>query len=50
MNQLDGSVAAGKKMKGVIGYELPSDWKELEIHYTSDLWSSSSIIFVTGNG
>ena len=29
-NQLDGTVAPGKKMNGVIGYEVPADWKELE--------------------
>lgn len=32
-NQLDGTVAAGKKMTGVVGYEVPSDWKELEIQF-----------------
>lgn len=30
-NQLDGSVASGKKMNGVIAYEVPKDWKELEL-------------------
>lgn len=48
-DQLDGSVAAGKKMKGVVGYEVPTDWKELEIQYTVDLLSSSKIIFVATN-
>ncbi len=45
-NQLDGNVAAGKKMNGVIAYELPSDWKELEINFTPDFWSSKDITFV----
>ncbi len=49
-DQLDGSVAAGKKMKGVIGYELPSDWKELEVHYTPDILDNDKIIFVATNG
>lgn len=48
-DQLDGSVAAGKKMKGVVGYEIPADWKELEIQYTPDLLSSSKIVFVATN-
>lgn len=48
-DQLDGSVAAGKKMKGVIGYEVPVDWKELEIQYTLDLLSSDKIVFVATN-
>lgn len=37
-SQLDGSVAAGKKMNGVIAYEVPADWKELEINFTPDFW------------
>ncbi len=37
-NQLDGTVAAGKKIKGVIGYEVPVNWEELEIIYTPDLF------------
>ena len=48
-DQLDGSVAAGKKMKGVVGYEVPADWKELEIHYITDLLSSNKIVFVATN-
>lgn len=48
-DQLDGAIAAGKKMKGVVGYEVPSDWKELEIHYALDVWSSSKIVFVATN-
>jgi len=47
--QLDGSVAPGKKMKGVVGYEVPEDWKELEVRYTIDILSSSKIIFVATN-
>lgn len=45
-NQLDGSVAAGKKMNGVIGYEIPVDWDELEINFTPDFWSGKEIVFV----
>lgn len=47
--QLDGTVAAGKKMKGVVGYELPIDWTELEVHYIPDLLSSNKIVFVANN-
>lgn len=28
---MDGALAAGKKIKGALSYELPKDWKELEI-------------------
>ena len=43
--QLDGQVAAGKKMNGVIGYEVPADWNELEIRFTPDFWSGKEIVF-----
>ena len=45
-NQLDGTVAAGKKFNGVIGYEVPTDWSELEIRFTPNFWSGKDIIFV----
>lgn len=44
-NQLDGTIAPGKKMNGVIGYEVPADWKNLEIHFTDNVWSSSKFKF-----
>lgn len=37
--QLDGKVAAGKKMNGVIAYEVPKNWKELEISINPDVMS-----------
>lgn len=45
-NQLDGTVAAGKKFNGVIGYEVPADWSELEVRFTPDFWSGKDIVFV----
>ena len=48
-NQLDGTVAPGKKMNGVIGYEVPKDWQEIEMVFTPDFWSSKSITFVATN-
>ena len=44
-NQLDGTIAAGKKMNGVIGYEVPADWKDIEIHFTDNVWSSNKFKF-----
>ena len=38
-NPLDGTVAPGKKMNGVIGYEVPKDWSTFEVHFTPDFWS-----------
>ncbi len=47
--QLDGTIAAGKKMNGVIAYELSKDWKQLEINFTPDVWSSKDITFIANN-
>ena len=48
-NQLDGTVAPGKKFKGVIGYEVPADWGELEVRFTPDFWYGKEIVFVANN-
>ena len=47
--QLDGTVAAGKKMKGVIGYEVPVNWSELEVHFKPNVWNSKDITFIATN-
>ena len=47
--QLDGTVGVGKKFRGVIGYEVPKDWKKLEIKFTPDVWSDTKITFVAEN-
>lgn len=44
-HQLDGTVASGKKMNGVIGYQAPSNWSEIEIRFTPDFWADQDIIF-----
>ena len=49
-NQLDGTVAPGKKFNGVIGYEVPADWQKLEVHYTPDFFNGKDIVFVANNG
>ena len=43
--QLDGTVAAGKKMNGVIGYEADPGWSDIEIRFTPNFWSGKEIIF-----
>lgn len=48
-SQLDGSVAAGKKMSGVVGYEVPNNWETLEIRFTPDFWSGKSITFIANH-
>ena len=46
---LDGSVAPGKKMKGEIGFEVPKDWKEMELQIKLNLWSDEKLVFVIQN-
>lgn len=46
VEQLDGSVGPGKKIKGVVGYEIPEKWKELNISYSPSLLSSNEASFV----
>ena len=48
-NQLDGTVAAGKKMNGIVGYEASADWQEFEIVFTPNFWNGKNITFVTNN-
>lgn len=45
-NQLDGTIAAGKKLKGWIGWEVPADYQNMEIHFTDNVWSSNKFVFV----
>lgn len=47
--QLDGDIAAGKKMKGAIVYQVPKKWKELEVNVTPGFWSEENIKFVAKN-
>ena len=44
-NQLDGTVAAGKKLKGTVGYQAPSDWSTVELHFSPSVWSGKDIVF-----
>jgi len=39
---MDGGLAKGKKLKGSLAYELPKDWKELEIHMDLTLLTLST--------
>lgn len=44
--QLDGNVAVGKKISGVITYEVPTDWKQMEVSFTPSFWSGKAIKFI----
>ena len=41
----DGTIAPGKKMDGMVGFEVPKDWKTIEIHFKDDVWSNSKFKF-----
>ena len=44
-NQLDGSVAAGKKMNGIIAYQVPENYSTFEINVAPDFWSNKAVKF-----
>lgn len=46
MQTLDMTIASGKKAKGVLGLEVPSDWKTIEIYYKDNAWLDSNFSFV----
>lgn len=41
-DMLDGTVAAGKKIKGSLVYEIPSTTKTLQIDYKSNFWTGKT--------
>lgn len=43
---LDGTIASGKKMKGWIGWEVPEDYSNVEIHFTDDVWTNNKFVFL----
>ena len=47
--QLDGEIAPGKKMRGIIAYEIPADWKKMEIHYSPNVFDDDHIVFIANN-
>lgn len=48
-NQLDGDIATGKKMKGAIVYQVPENWKSIEINVNPGFWSVKDIKFIAEN-
>ena len=49
LNQLDGSVAAGKRMNGVICYQVPKDFSNFEINYSPSFWGNKKATFTFTN-
>lgn len=45
LGQLDGDVAAGKKISGVICYQVPTGFSNFEISCRPDFWGSNKVTF-----
>lgn len=43
--QMDGTIAAGKKMRGVVSFEAPEGWKTAEIHFKPNVWAGREFVF-----
>ena len=43
--QLDGTIDSGKKLKGYIGFEVPTDWKTVELQFVDSIWSNNKFKF-----
>jgi len=48
-DDLDGAIVPGQHLQVIIGCEVPTDWKELEVHYTLGVFDNSEIVFVATN-
>lgn len=46
---LDGTIAPGKKLTGVLGYEVQKGWQKLEIHFKPDQLSNTVIKWLIEN-
>jgi preprotein translocase subunit SecF len=46
---MDGKVAPGKKLSGVLGYQVPKGWGKLEIVYQPDVAADTKIKWVIEN-
>ncbi len=46
---LDGTVASGKKLEGYLCFEVPKNWKNIELHYTDNVWFGDKVMFSIKN-
>lgn len=44
-NTLDGEIAAGMKMQGIVAFETPKNWKTFDIYYKDNVWYGERIQF-----
>lgn len=46
LNTLSGAISSGKRLKGVVGYEVPQNWSQLEMQFTDNVWTDKNVKFV----
>jgi hypothetical protein len=46
---VDGTILPGETLRGAVGYEVPENWKKLEIHFTPDMMSKNAMVFSAKN-
>lgn len=46
ISTLTGDIAAGKKLKGYLAWEVPKDWKEFEFNFDEGLFSDGTNKFI----
>lgn len=44
-NELSGEVAPGMKLKGVVAFKVPKDWKQFDLYFRPDVWGSERLHF-----
>ncbi len=49
LNSLDGTVAAGQTFAGVVTYQIPADYANMQFRVTPDFWNGESATFMITN-
>jgi len=44
-NGLSGTISSGRKLKGVVAFEVPKDAEVIEIEYEDNIWTQKKIVF-----
>lgn len=46
---VDGTIAPGKKLSGILGYEAPVGWEQIEIHFEPETFGNTTIKWIITN-
>lgn len=44
-DNIDGTMSAGRKLKGTVSFEVPNDASVIEVEYLTNLWTSKRVVF-----